>query len=388
MSCAQRNRWHRRIRFSLLTASALAGIDAADVSATDTHDAPTTITLPGAQVFPESITSTSDGTVYIGSLGEGGILRAVAGARHAVPFIHPGSFESHSIFGVLADERSGTLWACSNDLGERGIRVGKPPPEAGHSVEPSTSMQPPHSAESSASTEPSAPRESSQASGTPAASGTADSSPQAAGSALLAFDLKSGHGKLRVTLPGEHPLCNDVAVGPDGSVYVTNMLAGQILRLKLKHGTHVFEVWSADPQFLVGGTGSLDGIAFGGDGNLYVDTFTTGRLYRITVRNGVAGKVTRLTLSRPLANPDGLRLIAGDSFVLVEGAGRLDRVRVNDIHAVIDTIKDGYTGPTGVTLQSGTAWVSEGQLAVLFDPARKGQAVHLPFKAYAVDVVQ
>ncbi|MBV8740952.1 MAG: hypothetical protein JOZ12_04160, partial [Sinobacteraceae bacterium] len=274
MSCAKRNRWQRRIRFSLLTASALAGIYAADVSATDTHDAPTTITLPGAQVFPESITSTSDGTVYIGSLGEGGVLRAAAGARHAVPFIHPGSFESHSIFGVLADERSGTLWACSNDLSERGIRVGNPPPEGGHSTESS----PP-----------------------------TDGSLQGSGSALLAFDLKSGRGKLRVTLPGEHPLCNDVAIGPDGSAYVTNMLAGQILRLK--HGTHAFEVWSADPQFLVDGTGSLDGIAFGGDGNLYVDTFTTGRLYRITVHNGVAAKVTRMTLSRPLANPDGLRLV-------------------------------------------------------------------------------
>ncbi|MBV8741482.1 MAG: hypothetical protein JOZ12_06820, partial [Sinobacteraceae bacterium] len=59
-----------------------------------------------------------------------------------------------------------------------------------------------------------------------------------------------------------------------------------------------------------------------------------------------------------------------------------------DTHATIDTIKDGYAGPTGVTLQSGTAWVSEGQLGIIFDPARKGQAPHLPFKAYAVDVVQ
>ncbi len=372
MSCAKRSRWHTRIRFSLLAAAALAGTYAADVRATDTHDAPTTITLPGAQVFPESITSTSDGTVYIGSLGQGGILRAAAGARHAVPFIHPGSFESHSIFGVLADERSGTLWACSNDLSERGIRVGNPPPQA-HSPQPAASTE---ATQSSAT----------QSSATPSPSSPPDGSRPEAGSALLAFDLKTGHGKLRVALPGEHPLCNDVALGPDGAAYVTNMLAGQILRLK--RGGHAFEVWSADPQFLADGTGSLDGIAFGGDGNLYVDTFTTGRLYRIATRNGVAGKVTRLTLSRPLANPDGLRLIAGDSFVLVEGAGRLDRVRVNDIHAVIDTIKDGYTGPTGVTLQSGTAWVSEGQLAVLFDPARKGQAVHLPFKAYAVDVVQ
>lgn len=35
----------------------------------------TEITLPGTHVFPESITSTADGTLIIGSLGHGDILR-------------------------------------------------------------------------------------------------------------------------------------------------------------------------------------------------------------------------------------------------------------------------------------------------------------------------
>src|SRR5712664_3904238 len=37
---------------------------------------PLSIALPGARAFPESITSTSDGTLFVGRLGEGGIVRA------------------------------------------------------------------------------------------------------------------------------------------------------------------------------------------------------------------------------------------------------------------------------------------------------------------------
>ena len=298
---------------------------------------PTVIVLPGERVYPESVTSTSDGTVYISSLGSGGIWRAARGARHARPWIKPASQGSHSVFGVLADERSGTLWACSNDLAARGIQIG---------------------------------------------AATTD----APGSALVGFDLKSGKDKVRVALPGDKPLCNDLVIGSDGAAYVTNMLAGQILRLRA--GAQSFEVWSADPRFLSNGTGSLDGIAFGGDGNLYVNAYTTGKLFRIAVRHGAAGKVTELQTSRPLVHPDGMRLIAGDSLLLVEGDGRLDRVMITNDHAAIDTIRDGFEGPTGVTLTDGTAWVSEGQLSYLFDPDKKGHSPHLPFKVYSVAVVQ
>lgn len=37
------------------------------------------IELPGDRVFPESITSTQDGTLYVGSLGSGGVIRIKPG---------------------------------------------------------------------------------------------------------------------------------------------------------------------------------------------------------------------------------------------------------------------------------------------------------------------
>src|SRR5580700_10360120 len=202
---------------------------------------PTSIGLPGDRVFPENITSTKDGTLYVGSLGSGGIIRIKPGAAKAEIWIKPGAFGSRSIFGVLADERSNTLWACSNDLSALGIVI--------------------------ASTE--------------------------AGSALKGFDLKTGQGKVSAKLPGDHTFCNDIAIGADGSAFVTNSAAPQILRLS--PGSNQLEVWANDPLLAppVGGAG-LDGIAFGTSGTLYVDTYTPGELFRVELVGGKAGKVTKL----------------------------------------------------------------------------------------------
>ena len=42
--------------------------------------------------------------------------------------------------------------------------------------------------------------------------------------ALKAFDLKTGAGKGSWPLPGEKSLCNDMVVGADGSVYVSDIV--------------------------------------------------------------------------------------------------------------------------------------------------------------------
>ena len=49
------------------------------------------------------------------------------------------------------------------------------------------------------------------------------------GSFVKGFDLTSGEGKMSAELPGKATLCNDMVVGPDGSLFVTNSLAPQIL---------------------------------------------------------------------------------------------------------------------------------------------------------------
>jgi hypothetical protein len=292
---------------------------------------PLSIALPGARAFPESITSTSDGTLFIGRLGEGGIVRANPRTGESALFVAPGAAGSRSITGVFADEASRTLWACSNDLSALG-----------------------------------------------GASSGGDH-----GSALKGFDLRTGADKRSVPLPGPQAFCNDIAVDANGAVYVTDSAAPNVLRLPARGAT--FEIFASSPQFLPpkAGSAGLDGIAFGGDGNLYVTTYAAGGLFRIDVEKGKAGRVTRLR-GAPLALPDALRPLGQGSFLLVEGAGTLDRVDIEGDGFKAATIRGAFRTPTSVTQVGSIAWVSEGQLSFFFDRSQKSQPPSLPFRIYAV----
>ncbi len=292
------------------------------------------IALPGLRAFPESLTSTADGTLFIGRLGDGGIVRANARSGEVAVFVPPGASESRSILGVFADERVNMLWACSNDLSA----LGGP-------------------------------------------SGSGDSR-----SALKGFDLRTGAAKRSVPLPGAHAFCNDIAVDARGAIYVTDSAGPNVLRLPA--GASTFEVFAASPQFSPpeGGIG-LDGIAFGHDGNLYVTTYTAGGLFRVDVKEGRAEGVTKLHGSSPLTRPDALRSLGENSFLLVEASGTLDRVSISGDAFAAAPIRGGFREPTSVTQVKSTAWVSEGQLAFFFDPARRKSSPSLPFRIYAVPLV-
>jgi sugar lactone lactonase YvrE len=292
------------------------------------------IALPGLHAFPESLTSTADGTLFIGRLGDGGIVRANARSGEVVVFVPPGASDSRSISGVFADERSNTLWACSNDL---------------------------------------------SAFGGPSGSGDTRS-------ALKGFDLRTAAAKRSVPLPGAHAFCNDIAVDARGALYVTDSASPNILTLPA--GASAFEAFTASPQFSPpeGGIG-LDGIAFGHDGNLYVTTYTAGGLFRVDVKEGRAGAVTKLHGSAPLTRPDALRSLGENNFLLIEGAGTLDRVSISGDSFATKPIRGGFREPTSVTQVKATAWVSEGQLSFFFDPAKRKSSPSLPFRIYAVPLV-
>jgi streptogramin lyase len=137
------------------------------------------IPVPGAKAFPESITSTSDGALFVGRLGEGGIVRVNPRTAESSVFVHPGALGSRSILGVFADQASNTLWACSNDLSALG--------------------------------------------------GAATGRDTA--SALKGFDLRTGVGKRSVSLPSSHAFCNDITVDAKGYVYITDSAHPTILKL-------------------------------------------------------------------------------------------------------------------------------------------------------------
>lgn len=296
--------------------------------------APMVIDLPGERAFPESISAASDGTLYVSSFASGGVTRIRPEATEGEVFIAPGAFGTRSTFGVLVDDSANMLWVCSNDAST----LGAPGPV------------------------------------------------KIEGSFLFGFDLAAGAPRLSARVPGERTLCSDMAIGPDRAVYVANMFAPEILRLDPAKGR--LEVWLHDPVFEPPQNGGgLDAIAFGAGGALYVATFTSGELFRIEIADGRPGRVTRLETSRPLVNPASLRPLGDDRFLMAEGGGSLDRVTIIGDRAEIETIADGYLGPTGATRVGDTAFVTEGQIARLAYP-QSGEAPRLPFRVYAVPLVR
>src|ERR1700678_26535 len=281
----------------------------------------TEITLPGTRIFPESITSTPDGTLIVGSLGHGNVLRIAPGSSTAEEWIKPGTGGLNQVLGVYADDKGKTLWVCSNNLQNKGEAT-----------------------------------------------------------SAIAFDLKTGAVKGTYPLPGDGVLCNDIAVAPNGTTYVTDTRQGSVLMLKA--GGKNLEIAAKDP--LLAGA---DGLAFGDKTILYVNSVTAGKLLRVDLGpDGKSKSVVELKLSRPLERPDGMRAIGKNRLLLAENSGKMDIVTFDGPsfqNAEIKTVKEGLIMTPGVTATRGMAWIVEGKLPYQNDPAYKDKDPG-SFKMYAI----
>lgn len=310
-------------------ALAVALVFAAGLPTWSAHAQPSEITISGDRVYPESITGTADGTLIFGSLAQGNIYRVPPGAAVAELWIKQAEAKLLSVLGVLADDATNTLWVCSTDLSSVGVSIpGEKPTQ------------------------------------------------------LKRFDLTTGAVLASYPLPGDRTLCNDMVVGPDKALYVTDSWQPHVLRLP--PGGKELQVWATDPRFLVKNGAGLDGIAFGGDGNLYVNLYNGNALFRIDVnKDGSAGKVTELQPSQPIALCDGMRKFNSNTLLMIEGTGKLDLITVNGDNAQVRVLRDGWRVPVSVWQIGDTAWVLEGQLGSLFDPNKNGPP-RLPFRIDAV----
>src|SRR5580704_14931852 len=105
---------------NLRSGALAAGLVAATMATLAHAAAPDTITVDGEKVFPERMTSSAAGSVFFGSIGNTMIYRAAPRSDKAEPFVQPGTDGVQSTFGLYADNKTGTLWACSNLLGPPG----------------------------------------------------------------------------------------------------------------------------------------------------------------------------------------------------------------------------------------------------------------------------
>lgn len=287
-------------KYALLILVSSAGFAASPV---------TEIILPATRIFPESITSTSDGTLIVGSLGHGNVLRIAPGKTTAEEWIKPGTGGLNNVLGVFADEKGKSLWVCSNNLENKGEAT-----------------------------------------------------------SVKSFDLKTGAPKGTYPLPGTGTLCNDIAVASDGTTYITDTRQGSVLMLK--PGAKDLEVAAKDP-LLAGADGLAFGDktvlyvnSVSANKLLRLDLGPDGK-----AKGVIELKLSR-ALDRPdgMRAIGKNRLLLAENagrmdIVTFQGA---------DMHdAVITTIKEGLESTPGVTATKGMAWINEGKLNYRNDPAFK-----------------
>jgi glucose/arabinose dehydrogenase/cytochrome c2 len=277
------------------------------------------VDVVGEDISPESMTSLADGTVIVGS-SRRTIYRAPPGESRTTPWIRLEPTSPPMVFGVLADEKSNTLWACVGSIG----RSETPP----------------------------------------------------ARSALYAFDLESGAQKAHYALPAKDSLCNDIAVGADGSVYVTDTVNNEISRLA--PGADSLKSW------LRSGFGKqdagLDGIAVLGS-RVLVNTIDGNQLFAVPIAsNGKAGKAVEITLDRALETPDGMRSDGENTLLVAENLpnGRVVRVQIDGDRGVISPVETELPrGVNAVTASGKSIWALETKPAASEGKQRRVRVVRI-----------
>jgi hypothetical protein len=188
-------------------------------------------------------------------------------------------------------------------------------------------------------------------------------------------------------LPTAGAFCNDIAVGSDGTAYVTDSANMQILRLV--RNAQSLEVWAGNGEF--GPKGKiLDGIAVI-NGYVVVNVLETGKLFSVSIgADGKAGTAREVALERSLSNPDGQRSFGSHGLLVVESGdgGRLSRVDLTDDASLgkVTTVQEGFPdGAASVTVVGEMAYVLQAQWDVPKHEQEPGYQPK-PFMAIGVPV--
>jgi hypothetical protein len=256
------------------------------------------ILIVNAKSQPESLTLAPGGILLVGSASTPFIYKVRPGSTNAEKFVDASSEGAGTFFfGMLADASTNTLWTCQL---------------------------------------------------TPVPGIT----PMKRHTALRGFDLASGAEKLRWNLPDDNSTCNDLSIGPDKALYITDTANGKIY--KLSAGASTAELY-LEHRTLMG----VDGITFL-DGTLYVNNVIFNKLYRIPVdAAGKPGQPVDIWMDQPVKGPDGMRAFNGKLLVAENGSGQIAVVTVNGDKASVTVIKEGLKTPTAVEPAGDIIWVAE-----------------------------
>ncbi|NJL64340.1 MAG: gluconolaconase [Methylacidiphilales bacterium] len=282
-------------------------------SALVSAEQPNSIPLPTEFQYPNGITRSRNGILYVGSITSGLILRISPNGRITTFF--PGNRDIFAANSLRLDEKRNILWGASSDfLGTRNSR--------------GEIIRRPHR--------------------------------------IFAINIRSGK-VLRVILMPDNGFGNDIAIAPDGGVYVTDSNQPRIHYLA--SGRDILQTWVTDERFRAKGIG-LAGITRRADGVSVVGNYTNGELFKVTPQTAGKPKVELIPLERKLDNPDGIQFAPDGTLIFVEGAvetgnGRLLRIDISAKGSqpqAIQVLAENLVSPVNLTIAGREIWVTESQI--------------------------
>ena len=160
---------------------------------------------------------------------------------------------------------------------------------------------------------------------------------------LLVFNINTRQLERQIDLggllPNEKHFPNDIAINPDGTVYVTDSFSPVIYRIT--SGGQASILVRDDARFSSSSFG-LNGIVYHPDGYLIVANTGAGKLYKVALKNNNAisevGGISNLP-------GDGLVLVGNtDLYVVTGGGSRVAQVRSTDGFATATVAKTDVSG--------------------------------------------
>ena len=237
------------------------------------------VALPGPDYYPEGTASAEDGTLFIGSIMQGAIVKVPAGSTQAQPFVAKPTVR-RGVIGLTVDAQRQLLWFCdSNPKLDDAHKAGD----------------------------------------------------------LVGVQLADAREVVRHSLSraeDKAPFCNDVIVSPDGDLWFTDSAVGRVFHVRADRALQAdsAEVWAAGEEVrppATGGSGAngLDWL----EGSLIVANVGRGTLVKLDPKSdepargaqliGLTDEQTHGPAS--LCSPDGVERVPGsnDKLVVVENGG-------------------------------------------------------------------
>jgi sugar lactone lactonase YvrE len=290
----------------------------------------TSMTLPAGALYPNGIARASDGTLYVGLVTSGRILRKRPNENWETFFA--GADTVFASTTLRLDEQRGLLWGNSPDF----LPTGKTRPHR-----------------------------------------------------VFALNVSNATINRSLTLP-EGGMGNDMVLAKDGTVYLTETKVGSIMRLRPNEAN--FQIIFRD-QRLSGPNGiGAAGIVLIDDKVMAIANFGSGKLYTLSYGEETP-RLSEVLLPRTIENPDGMGLAPDGSLIVLEngiksGQGRILRIAAPSAAGMhsIEVIREGMESPVNLDITpQGCAFVSEARIRHRLLPGHEAE-VPYSFRIYQLQL--